>query len=264
MSCNPNVVTIVSPTTTDTRGFLVGSKAVLVTAYGLTEEDTVTFKRVNYCSSQANFKSEGCCLIQPTPAEISSAVPYQLGECEPMLSPNRHTLVIRYSGNYIPVVNNQNSPDLTVTVEPINGTEFSDKELGIEPCGFCLDKTWETTGAERCNQHFIEQEEISNCGNVRWTRTTKRCGYYASVPIPITLDEGDCCGSQFMGYLFAPNETRDPDATVEIRDCKGKLWGYAYPTEGDGHTLPIEACGGNIVGYAVNNSAAAPQQTMGC
>lgn len=264
MSCNPNVITIVSPSTTDVQGFSVGSRAVLVTAYGLMEEDTLTFKRVNYCSSQSTYKSEGCCLIKPTPAEISSAVDYQLGECKPMLSPNRSSLVIRYSGNYIPVVNNENSPDLTVTVEPINGTEFTDKELGIEPCGFCLDKTWETTGAERCNQHFVEQEEISNCGNIRWVRTTKRCGYYASVPIPIHLDEGDCCGSQFMGYIFHPNETRDPDATVEITTCNEdgseKLWGYAYPTAGDGHTLPIEICSGEIIGYAANNSLTAPQQ----
>lgn len=260
MSCNPNVLTIVSPTTTDVRGFSVGSKAVLVTAYGLTDEDTITFKRVNYCSSQANYKSEGCCLIQPTPAEISSAVAYQLGDCSPMLSPNRHSLVIRYSGNYIPVVNNANSPDLTVTVEPINGTEFSDRELGIEPCGFCLDKTWQTTGAERCNQHFVEVEEISNCGNVRWRKTTERCGYHASVPLPITPDDANACGSTFMGYLFHPNETRDPDANVEISDCEGNLWGYAYPNAGDGHTLPIQTCDGSIVGYAVNQSATAPQQ----
>lgn len=268
MSGNPNVITIVSPTTTDVRGFSVGNKAVLVTAYGLIDEDTITFKRVNYCSSQSSYKKDECCLISPDQAEISSAVTYQLGECAPMLSPDRNSLVIRYSGNYIPVLDHASGHDLTVTVEPINGTEFSDRELGVEPCGFCLDKTWETTGAERCNQHFVEQEEISNCGNFRWTRTDKRCGYYASVPLPITLDEGDCCGSQFMGFLFHPNETRDPDATVEIKYCNDdgdeQLLGYAYPTAGDGHTLPIEECGGVVIGYAVNQSATAPQQIMGC
>ena len=68
-----------------------------------------------------------------------------------------------------------------------------------------------------------------------------------------------------MGYLFHPNETRDPDATVAITDCDGKLWGYAYPTAGDGHTLPIIECGKDTpTGYAVNNSATAPQQVTGC
>ena len=264
MSCNPNVITVVSPRSTDVKGFSVGGGAVLVTAYGLTDADTVTFKRVNYCSSNANFSRNECCLISPTEAEIASAADYQIGECAPSLTPKRSSIVIRYGGNYVPVVNGSTSSDLTVTVEPINGSEFSDKELGIDPCGFCLDETWETTGAERCNQHFVEVEEVSNCNNVRLRKTEKRCGYYASVPIPITLDEGGCCGSKFMGYIFHPNETRDPDATVEINDCNGKLWGYAYPTAGDGHTLPIEECGKDgPIGYAVNNSATAPQ-TLTC
>lgn len=262
MSCNPNVITIVSPSTTDVQGFSVGSRAVLVTAYGLMEEDTLTFKRVNYCSSQSNYKSEGCCLIKPTPAEISSAVDYQLGECKPMLSPSRSSLVIRYSGNYIPVVNNENSPDLTVTIEPIHGTNFTDKELGIEPCGFCLDKIWETTGAERCNQYFLEVEEISNCGNVRWTRTDKRCGYSASVPFPVDTGDGDlggCCGNVQLAYMFHPNETRDPDASVAVDDCDGVIHGYIYPTAGDGHTVPVKMCNGDVLGYAVNNSTTSPQ-----
>ncbi|CAM3861382.1 hypothetical protein [Avibacterium endocarditidis] len=217
MSCNPNVISIISPASIDPKGFSVGSKAVLVSAYGLNALDTITFKRVNYCSNQGNYKSEGCCIIEPTPAEIASAIPYQLGYCTPTLSAKRSTLVIRYTGNYIPVVNNQHSPDLTVTIEPINGTDFSDKELGIVPCG-----------------------------------------YQASVPLPISLDDGDCCGVMFMGYLFHPNETRDPEATVKIYDCE-KFVGYAYPTAGDGHTLPIEECNGTIVGYAVNNSPTAPE-----
>ncbi|OOF40875.1 MULTISPECIES: hypothetical protein [Rodentibacter] len=257
-SCDPNVLTVISPDVVDVQGFAVSS-AVRVTAYGLINEETITFKRVHYCSTQPHFERNGCSLITPTKGELSSAIEYQIGTCTPSLTPERNSLIIPYAGNYIPVVNG-NPTDLIVEVEAINLRDFSDKELGIEPCGFCLDKTWETTGAERCNQHFVEQEEISHCGNIRWTRTKKRCGYYAGVPIPIVLDEGDCCGSQFMGYLFHPDETRDPDATVEITDCEGKLHGYAYPQAGDGHTLPIEECDGNIIGYAVNNSATAPQQ----
>lgn len=262
MSCNPNVLTVIAPDIVDIKGFSV-KNAVKVTAYNLTNEDTVTFQRVHYCSSQPHFDKHSCALISPSKSELSSANEYKIGTCAPSLTPERNSLIIPYAGNYIPVVNG-NPTDLVVEVEPVDLRDFSDKELGVEPCGFCLDKTWETTGVERCNQHFIEIEELSNCGNLRWTRTNKRCGYYASVPIPITLDEGDCCGSVFMGYLFHPDETRDPDATVEIRDCENKLWGYAYPIAGDGHTLPIEICDGLVVGYAVNNSATAPQETTGC
>lgn len=263
MSCQPNVMTVVSPQSTEVNGFSV-AKAVRVTAFGLSGKDTVTFKRVQYCSKQPNYVRDGCSLFLPEPAQLSNAVDYQIGECTPSLTSKRNTIIIPYAGSYIPITNGKESADLIVQVEAVDGTQFDDKEKGIEPCGVCLDEAWETTGNERCNQHFVEQEEISNCGNLRWTRTTKRCDYYASVPIPITLDEGDCCPSQFMGYLFHPNETRDPDATVEIRDCEGVLHGYAYPKAGDGHTLPIEACSGTIVGYAVNNSATAPQQLTGC
>ncbi|MFZ7136632.1 hypothetical protein ACLSZP_09660 [Avibacterium avium] len=263
MSCNPNVITVVEPNTIDVKGFSV-SQAVRVTAFGLTGEDIVTFKRVQYCSSQANYGRIGCCLFTPDTALISSAVEYQIGECTPSLTPNRNTLIIPYSGSYIPVVNGRESADLVVQVEPINGTQFDDKEKGIEPCGFCIDETWEATGTERCYQHFVEQEEVSNCGNIRWSRTQKRCGYHATVPLPISLDDGDCCNNTFMGYLFHPNETRDPAATVEIRDCQGKLWGYAYPDAGDGHTLAIEECDGTVVGYAVNRSDSAPLPIQGC
>lgn len=261
MSCDPNVLTVISPDVVEPQGFSVKG-AVRVTAYGLSNEETITFQRVHYCSSQPHFDRNGCSLISPSTRELSTAIEYQIGTCAPSLTPARNNLIIPYSGNYIPVVNG-NPVDLVVEVEPISDRTFSDNELGIEPCGFCVDKTWQTTGAERCNQHFVEVEEVSNCGNTRWRKTTKRCGYYASVPIPIVLDENEGCGSKFIGYLFHPNETRDPDATVEVRDCDNKLWGYAYPKAGDGHTLPIEECGGNIIGYAVNNSATAPQ-TIGC
>lgn len=262
MACDPTVLTVISPNIVGVNGFAVRS-AVKVTAYGLTNNDTITFQRVHYCRVQPHFEKNGCALINPSERELYSAIEYQIGTCTPSLTPNRNSLIIPYAGNYLPVVKG-NPVDLVVEVEAVEERAFSEQELGIDPCGFCRDETWETTGAERCNQHFVEVEEISNCGTLRWRRTENRCGYHASVPMPITLDEGDCCGSQFMGYLFHPNETKDPDATVEIRDCEGKLWGYAYPNAGDGHTLPIETCGGEIVGYAVNNSMTAPQQVMGC
>ncbi|WP_439234939.1 hypothetical protein [Lonepinella koalarum] len=261
MSCNPNVLTVISPDMVDTQGFSVQG-AVRVTAYGLTNENIITFQRVHYCSSQPRFERNGCALISPTKGELSSAIEYQIGTCVPSLTPDRNTIIIPYAGNYMPVVHGSQA-DLVVEVEAVSGREFSDVELGIEPCGFCLDKTWETTGAERCNQHFVEVEEISNCGNVRWTRTDKRCGYSASVPIVIDLELGcgDGChnGDRQIGYLFHPNETRDPDATVPIIDCQGNIHGYAYPNADDGHTVPVAECENGVIGYAVNHSATAPE-----
>lgn len=261
MNCNPNILTVISPDVVEPKGFSV-LKAVRVTAYGLTNDTTITFQRVQYCSEQPHFERNGCALISPTEHELSSAIEYQIGTCTPSLTPERNNLIIPYAGNYMPVIQG-NPTDLVVEIEPIDKRDFSDKELGIDPCTVNIDKEWNATGAKRCNQYFIEVEEISDLGNIRWQRTDERCGYYASVPIPIELVGGGCCGSLFMGYLFHPNETRDPDATVEITYCNEDgtetLLGYAYPTAGDGHTLPIEECDGTIVGFAVNNSATAPQ-----
>lgn len=220
MSCNPNVLTVVSLGMPEIKGFSVQG-AVKITAYNLVNPDSVTFQRVQYCSKQPHFDRDGCALISPSKRELSSAIDYKIGICLPLLTSERNSLIIPYPGNYIPVVNG-NPVDLMVEVESITTRNFSDKELGICPCG-----------------------------------------YSPSVPLPITLDEGDCCGSVFMGYLFHPNETRDPKATVEIRVCDG-LFGYAYPEAGDGHTLPIEECGGKVIGYAANKSSTAPQQLVGC
>lgn len=183
-------------------------------------------------------------------------IPLEQGDVFRRLNADRNTIIIPYSGSYIPEINGDVT-DLVIQVEPITGTNFDDKEKGIDPCGLaCKDDEWSTTGNQRCNQHFVEQEEISNCGNTRWVRTTKRCGYSASIPLTVDLDDGDCV----TAYLFHPNETRDPDATVAIYACD-VLVGYAYPTAGDGHTVPLEDCEGNIEGWAVNNSDTAPQRT---
>lgn len=228
MSCQLNVMTVVSPQSAEVSGFSV-SKAVRVTAFGLSGKDTVTFKRVQYCSKQPSYVREGCSLFSPEPAQLSNAVDYQIGECLPSLTAKRNTLIIPYAGSYIPVPSGTESADLIVQVEPIDGTQFDDKEKGIAPCGL--------------------SEPVQR--------------YEASVPLPIVLYEGGGCGSTFMGYLFHPNETRDPKANVAIHDCE-KIVGYAYPQAGDGHTLPIQQCDGVIVGYAVNRSLTAPQQLGGC
>lgn len=225
MSCSPHIQKIISPEQIDVRGFMV-TKAVRVTAFGLSGTDTVTFQRVQYCSEQPGFERKGCSLFEPEPAHIASAVDYQIGECLPSLTPRRNTLIIPYAGSYVPVRHGNASADLVVEVEPVEGVQFDDKEKGIVPCGFIIDEPPPPT-------------------------------YSASVPLVMGLNGADC--PAFIGYLFHPNEQRDPQATVAIADCNGTVYGYAYPTAGEGHTFPIMECGNQVVGYAVNRSETAPQ-----
>ena len=117
---------------------------------------------------------------------------------------------------------------------------------------------WVETGKSRCKDHVIEVEEVNQCGLTRWTKTKEICGYHATVPMPIDLGCGGC-GDNYLGYIFHPEEERHPDATVEITDCDGKLYGYAYANAGEGHTLVIEECDGTVIGYCANQSPTAPQ-----
>lgn len=225
MSCNPNVITVVDPNKTDVKGFSV-PKAVRVTAFGLTGKDTVTFKRVQYCSLQASYSRTGCCLFTPETAQISSAVDYQIGECPPSLTPKRNTIIIPYAGSYIPIVNGDESADLVVQVEPVEGTQFDDKEKGIDPCG--------------CSCHDDPTE-----------------------PLPM-LEDSVCGGPQFvkMAWMFSPYDNKDPAATVEVKGCDNEVVGYIYPEAGPGHTIPVRSCtedGSVVIGFAVNNSNAAAQ-----
>lgn len=115
--------------------------------------------------------------------------------------------------------------------------------------------TWVETGQKKCENHLIMVEEVNNCGTTRWTTTTEVCGYSPSVPVQTG---GECCGDNLVGYMFHPNETRDPMATVVIDDCDGVISGYIYPTAGDGHTVAWADCDGVIYGYLSNQSTTAP------
>ena len=116
---------------------------------------------------------------------------------------------------------------------------------------------WVETGQKKCENHLIVVEEVNNCGTKRWTTTTEVCGYSPSVPFVIEVFDG-CCGGNQVGYMYHPDEDKDPAATVAVTDCDGVVWGYIYPTATTGRTLPVGACDEQPIGYAVNQSTTAP------
>ena len=285
---------IVVPNQPDSKVFYA-SGAVKVTAFGLIGDDCITFKLVRETSDSPRFTRSGCFTSVPTENEIQYATDYMIGTCKPSMHEGRNTIIIPRGGSYLPVINGSDSDGgLTIQVELVDGDTFTDAEIGIEPCGCpckettwtwtgglrcSLDKTnvereeesncgntrwvidhavvWTATGETRCKNHVIENKEVNDCGDTRWTATTEVCGYSPSVPFVIEVFDG-CRGGNQVGYMYHPDEPRDPAATVAVEDCDGVVWGYIYPTVATGRTLPVGGCGETPIGYAVNQSTTAP------
>ena len=109
--------------------------------------------------------------------------------------------------------------------------------------------TWIDSGITRCHNHYVETQQVNDCGTIRWTATTEYCNFEASFNLP--------CG----GLAFRPTDVRDPEANVEVRDCDNVLLGYIYPTPRNGARTEITTeceglgcCGSGpaVLGYAVD------------
>lgn len=87
---------------------------------------------------------------------------------------------------------------------------------------------------------IVEYAETKSMGELSDTCRPPLC---ASMPL-------DCNGGE-TGYGFHAVE-RDPLATVEMADCDGGDSIWIYPEAGRGHTVKVEDCEGNLVGYANN------------
>ena len=90
---------------------------------------------------------------------------------------------------------------------------------------------------------------------------TNDCGARASTTLQ-TLATGDYCASipspwPSRGFLFHPNDTRDPAASVMVT-YNGVQQGYGYPAPGAGHTTAVTDRDGSVLAYAANVSDCAP------
>lgn len=58
--------------------------------------------------------------------------------------------------------------------------------------------------------------------------------------------------NRLIGMGFGVNDTRDPNATVEIRSASDTLLCYIYPQSGEGYDAAILNQDGSFIGFAVN------------
>lgn len=128
--------------------------------------------------------------------------------------------------------------------------EYTERQV-VNDCGDLdwirdEDIAWVDTGVTRCENNIVQRQQVNPCGRLRWSDTDESCGYLATYPLP--------CG----GLAFRPDDNRDPEATVEIRNCDDELVAYIYPTPRPGAITPVhqgcEGCGGELMGFAVNGS----------
>lgn len=62
------------------------------------------------------------------------------------------------------------------------------------------------------------------------------------------------CSGEVVGYAYAPSDTVDPLATVQLTDCDGAVLGFIYPTPAAGHIAEVRECDDTLIGYANNLS----------
>ena len=113
----------------------------------------------------------------------------------------------------------------------------------------------------RVARHLVEAIQV---GDEVWTYWSDGAKQIEKLPAPVQ----EYCASLRLycdgtpGFGFHEADIRDPAATVQIADCDGALdTAYIYAEAGPGHTVKITDCDGNLVGYAVNRSACAPDYT---
>lgn len=114
-----------------------------------------------------------------------------------------------------------------------------------------LESTFEAveTGASRCQEHQLQVQVETKCGDLAWASTEESCGWIATLPLPL-----ECCG-----LAFRPEDIRDPEATVELKGCEedSPVIGYIYPNPRPWATTPVTTCetcdDQNLIGFAVNS-----------
>ena len=266
-------VDIIVPNQPEIKVFYA-SGAVKVTAFGLIGDDCISFKLVRETSDSPRFTRSGCFASTPTSNEVEHAADYMIGNCKPTMYEGRNTIIIPRAGSYLPVINGADSDGgLTVQVELVEDSEFSDREIGIDPCGCpCKSTAWVWSGSEQCRDGNVWREEESNCGNLRWV-LNRAAGWTDS-------GETRCNGNNFESKLVsecggtewrvlrsvswvATGETRCENHAVEakeLNDCGVARWVSTGVSCGYSPSVPLvlevyDGCGGGQqIGYMYHPS----------
>lgn len=132
---------------------------------------------------------------EPVPVKLTAANPVVILD-----SPQGSLIRAMYYGTGVGL------RTVTVWTTTSNAGSLTNEMRGCIPL-CCVDDTWAPTGLHRCNENegVVEVEEISNCGNKRWTQ----CGDIIWTPTGATLctdngGEGGYCALDIDGFNDGP------------------------------------------------------------
>lgn len=188
-----------------------------VVAVGMQPGDSITFEvitiaeaaRANICGCRITAglaaSVQGMQQLLCPSCESQGIRPVTLSSTNPVVildAPHNAFLRAIYSGTGIDM------RTVTVWVAKSASTDLTDAMRGCPPlCCEDEEETWSPTGMHRCGETLVEIEEISNCGNKRWTE----CGDVIWTPTGATFctDNGgdggeDDCVLQLDGFNDGP------------------------------------------------------------
>jgi len=154
-------------------------KQLTIRAIGLQPGDYITFEALSVTAG-ARSSVCGCFIREATGGAIAGLVELQCPTCEsdtpqPVRLTERNPIVILDSpqDSLLRALYHGDGVDLQtvlVTAQETETEDLTDSMRGCPPV-CCEDEpqTWVETGPRRCSELGYEAQEISNCGNYRWT-----------------------------------------------------------------------------------------------
>jgi len=156
--------------TANSVAIYVGSPQEII-AYGLVDGDKITVEIALLGSMQANFIVDGCTVIDNSSQAmpIEAVAPYVVCGCPVQARAQSPRIVIERPGAYIITFTGPSFGDALVIAQPASAEAIDEFEEACKSLCICEDTTWTPTGETRCFSGNIEQQEKSNCDNIRWT-----------------------------------------------------------------------------------------------
>jgi len=209
-----------------------------IIAYGLVAGDKITVEIALLGSMLPQFVVFGCSLVDNSTQAmpIAAVAPYVVCGCPVQANVTSPRIVIERPGAYIITFTGPSFGDAVVMAEPATAEAVDEFEAACTSLCICEDTTWTPTGETRCFAGNVEQQEKSNCDNIRWTvigpQTWVATGDVRCVSGNVEQKETNDCGE--IRWTVSGPQTWVPTGVTncgllnvniqEVNDCGTLRW----------------------------------------